>query len=526
MIQQAPGYNLTLSRKPARLATGGRTIQPPRSGSEKRGLPSLAKLCAGIDILAVQGDLECGIADLCLDSRYVSPSALFFALPGDRMDGSFYINDAIDRGAVAVITERSGLHHPRATFVQVTDARAAMAEIAKQFYKFSVTSPALIGIAGTYGKTCVAHLLQHLLDHGEEPVGLFSTIHYDLGSRIVPSYRTTPEAIDLYGMLAQMKESGCRRAVLEISERGIAQKRLTGLPLDVAVFLNHDSDSATSFESVCELFTGDLGKLPSAVALNLDDPFGEELLAQVPEEILAVTFGRNRHADIRATEIVEGDGGAIVRLVWPEGSARVRMRQLGCFAIENLLAAVAGAHAAGVDLNAVLPNVLSFPGAPGRFEEVGEGGPFRIIVDSAKTPGSISHALRAAREICDGRVLAVFGCAGNTSEVWRKSMVRAVQEEADFAWGTAHNPGNEPLGKIFAEMREGVTDSDSLVFVDDRRRAIALALDTAGPGDVLVLLGKGNEAFQSLGDVAYPFDDRLVARELLALREVALATTF
>ncbi|HLS28339.1 MAG TPA: UDP-N-acetylmuramoyl-L-alanyl-D-glutamate--2,6-diaminopimelate ligase [Opitutales bacterium] len=514
-----------MSRKPARIATGARTIQRPDTGrTDKRRLPTLANLCAGIDMIAVQGSLDCGIADLCLDSRYVSRSALFFALPGDRMDGSYYIHDAIDRGAVAVITERSGLHHPRATFIQVADARAAMAEIAKQFYKFSVTSPALIGIAGTYGKTCVSHLLQHLLDHGKEPVGLFSSIHYDLGSRIVPSYRTTPEAIDLYGMLAQMKESGCRRAVLEISERGIAQRRLTGLPLDVAVFLNHDPDSAVSFEKVSDLFTGRLGKLPSAVALNLDDRYGEELLAQIPEEILAVTFGRNRHADVRATDIIEGDGGAIVRLVWPEGTARVRMRQLGCFAIQNLLAAVAAAHAAGVDLNVVLPNVLSFQGTPGRFEEIGEGGPFRIFVDAAKTPGSIRHALRAAREICDGRLLTVFGCAGNTSEAWRASIVQAVQEESDFSWGTAHNPGNEPLGRIFAEMREGVTDSDSLVFVDDRRRAIALALDTAGTGDVLVLLGKGNEAFQSLGDVAYPFDDRLVARELLALREVALTT--
>ncbi len=532
MILHAPGYNLSLARNPVRLATGQRMMRTPQAEAFSRTRsPCLRNLCEEIGAISIQGVFARPIEDLCMDSRRASHGALFFALPGDQTDGSFFIQEAIERGAVAIVTEKAGQHHPRATFIQVKDARAAMAIVSRRFFNFSTNPIDLIGITGSHGKSCVAHLLKHLLTNDHGSVGLLSSIHYDLGMRVVPSYRTTPEAIDLYGMLAQVKENGCRRAVVEISSHGIEQKRVSGLPLDVAVFLNLGREHAGShggqesyFLIKSGLFTGASGgPLPRVAAVNLDDVYGRRLIQMIPEAVRVVSFGRSAHADVRAREVIEGDGGALIRIEWPDGSARVRIRQLGSFAVSNLLAAAAAAYGAGLDLNMVLPRLYSFAGAAGRMEEVEEGQPFRLIVDSAHTPEAARHALRAARELCDGRMLVVFGCCGQRDASRRPLLVEAIQEEADFSWATSDSPRNEPLGHIFSDMRRGVTKPQDLVFVDDRRRAIALALDTAVAGDVVVLLGKGNDVFQYVGDAALPFDDRLVARELLALREVALS---
>lgn len=532
MIQHAPGYNLSRHRQPARAATGRGTMVSFPTTSRKlseEALPCLRDLCEPIGPIAIQGKFPRPIVDVCVDSRRASAGALFFALPGEQTDGSYFIQEAIDRGAVAIVTEKAGQHHPLATFIQVRDAREALAIVSRRFFKFSAGQPAVTGITGSHGKTCVAHLLQHLLRIRDEPVGLFSSIHYDLGSRVVPSYRTTPESLDLYGMLAQAREIGCRRAVLEIGARGIQQKRVSGLPLDVAIFLNLGREHADChggeekyFLAKSSLFTGEMGPLPRVAAVNLDDSWGRRLIEMIPESVRVVTFGRSRHAVIRATEVEENRAGASLRIVWPEGSAKVRTRQIGSFAVGNLLAAVAGAYAAGLDLNLVLPRLFSFGGAPGRMEEVNSGQPFRLIVDYARTPEAARYALRAAREVGEGRLLVVFGCSGERDSAKRPLLVNAVQEEADFCWATADHPRNEPLGNIFSEMETGATDPEKMVFIDDRRRAIALALDTAQPGDVVVLLGKGHEVFQHVGDAALPFDDRLVARELMALREVAL----
>ena len=239
MIAQVnPGYNFSRRREPSRAATG-RTLHGVRMERDGRRGASLERLCETLEAISVKGTLGLRIAELCLDSRRASPGSLFFALPGTMTDGSYYVEEAIDRGAVAVVTEKARQHHPRATFIQVADARAAMAEICRRFYRFSPHAPKLTGITGSYGKTCVAHLLHHLLEGGfRKRTAIFSSIHYDLGSRVVPSYRTTPEALDLYGMLAQVKEADCERAILEISSHGLEQKRVHGLPLDVAVFLN------------------------------------------------------------------------------------------------------------------------------------------------------------------------------------------------------------------------------------------------------------------------------------------------
>lgn len=525
----SPGYNLSRQREPARAATG-RRLFPVRPEGAENSAPSLRHLCEGLDVISIKGDLDLAVDEVCMDSRRASPGSLFFALPGALTDGSFFIEEAIDRGAVAIVTEKARQHHPRATFVQVADARVAMAEVCRRFNHFTPGSPQLIGVTGSHGKTSVTHLLHHLLGGYGDRTGIFSSIRYDLGSRAVPSYRTTPEAVDLYGMLAQMKEAGCRRAVLEISSHGIDQKRVHGLPLDVAIFLNLGREHAVYHGSIEKyfaakrsIFSGAQGPAPKAAVVNLDDPWGKTLIQDLPHEVRLVRFGTSDHAEIRAGDIVRGESGTAMRIDWPEGSARIRTRLVGAFSVSNVLAAVAAAYAAGLDLNLILPRLLAYEGTPGRMERVEEGQPFGVVVDSACSPEAIRHALGALREVTPGRLLVVFGCAGGGDKRVRERHVEAVQELADFAWATACNPRSEPMEYIFADMHRGVTDAQRLVFLENRRRAIALAFDTALPGDSVVLLGKGHETFQHIGDATLPFDDRLVARELLALREIALS---
>jgi UDP-N-acetylmuramoyl-L-alanyl-D-glutamate--2,6-diaminopimelate ligase len=531
IVHANPGYNLSRHREPSRAATGRKLAAARPQRRELSGL-SLADLCRGLDLISVKGRLDLLVDDLCMDSRRASPGALFFALPGAMTDGSYYIEEAIDRGAVAVITEKARQHHPRATFIQVPDARQAMAEVCRRFNGFVPGQPQLIGICGSHGKTCVAHLLHHLLGLCGGRTGIFSSISYDLGSRVVPSYRTTPEAVDLYGMLAQVQENGCRRAILEISSHGLEQKRVHGLPLDVAVFVNLGREHATgqggsgdSYITQKSLFDGQQGQLPGTAVINLDDPHGQRLIQALPEEVRLIRFGRASHADIRVSDVSPGEVGTSMRIHWPSGTAKIRTPLVEEFSVSNVLAAVAAAYAAGADLNLVLPRLASFGGVPGRMERVEEGQPFEVVVDSAYTPEAVRHALGALRQLTDGRLLVVFGCPGGGSAAVRARHVEAVQENADFAWATSANPRNEPVEKIFAEMKCGVADPQRLAFMEDRRRSIALALDMALPGDLVVLLGKGQENFEHVGDAALPFDDRLVARELLALREIALTTS-
>ena len=241
------------------------------------------------------------------------PGNLFFALPGRRADGAQFIDEAVSRGAAAVVvTERMPAHPPaKVTFIQVADARAALARVAQRYYRFPDRDMAVIGVTGTNGKTTVTHLIKHFLN-GERRVGLLGTINYDLGARTVPSFRTTPESLDIYGMMAQMRDAGCRQAVMEVSSHGIDQQRVLGLQFAAAVFTNLTRDHLdyhgtleSYFEVKSRLFTGATGAAPRAAVINLDDPYGEKLAA--PLEACGagrlVTFGENPRALVRAEAV-------------------------------------------------------------------------------------------------------------------------------------------------------------------------------------------------------------------------------
>jgi UDP-N-acetylmuramoyl-L-alanyl-D-glutamate--2,6-diaminopimelate ligase len=497
----------------------------PARGKSLSMVPKLSDLFAPGEIAAARGPLDPAITGIVIDSRRVVPGSLFFALPGLRADGATYVDEAINRGAVAVVTNRlPTTTAARVTFIQVDEPRVQLARVARRFHQAPDRDLNVVGVTGTNGKTTVTHLIRHFMQ-GPDRVGLLGTISYDLGGRSVPSFKTTPEAPDIFGLLAQMRTAGCRQAVMEVSSHGIDQHRVQGLEFGAAVFTNltrdhldyHKSMEAY-FEVKKRLFTGGTGSAPRVAVVNLDDPHGRRLAADLRGRVRTVTFGESAEAEVRAEQVNLGYRGTTFRLVWPGGAHAVESPLLGGFNVSNLLAAAATAWALGRDPAVFLPRLAGFAGVPGRMERVEEGQGFNVLVDYAHTDDALRNALGMLRSITPGRLLVVFGCGGNRDRTKRPLMVRAVQEFADFAFATADNPRSEPLAQIFADMRAGVTDPARLTWIEDRRRALSLALDAARPGDALLVAGKGHESYQEFADTVIPFDDRQVVRELIAIK--------
>ncbi len=490
--------------------------------------PKLSDYLNDDEIIAVKGSLDRPISGLVLDSRRVVPGTLFFALPGLRADGAAFIDEAVSRGAVAVVTQKMPALPPaKVTFIQVADARATLALVAQRFYKFPDRDMTVVGVTGTNGKTTVTHLIKHFLN-GDQKVGLIGTINYDLGARTVPSFRTTPEALDIYGMMAQMRDAGCRQAVMEVSSHGIDQQRVRGLQFGAAVFTNLTRDHLdyhktleAYFEVKTKLFTGETGAPPKVSLVNLDDPYGEKLAAHLVAKVpgtRVVTFGENPRAQVRAENVALNFKNTTFRLAWPGGAMDLDSPLIGRYNVSNLLAAAATAWGLGRDPRVFLARLRAFKGVPGRMERIEEGQAFNVLVDYAHTDDALRNALGMLRAITPGRLLVVFGCGGNRDRTKRPLMTRAVQEFADFAFATADNPRTERLGQIFEDMRGGVTDPKKITWIEDRRRAISVALDMAKPGDCVLIAGKGHETVQEFADTVFPFDDRQVVRELIGIK--------
>ena len=487
---------------------------------------NVLQLFDGLD----QGARKCGgdsaVTCLITDSRRVVPGALFFAIGGLRTDGNFYVEEAVDRGAVAIISEQDlGSHFP-IDFIQVKDVRETLALVSRRFYDNPDEKLRIAGITGTNGKTTVSMLTQHLLG-GSDSVGLLGTIRYDLGKRTLPSFKTTPESVDVQALLSQMVTNGCEEAVMEISSHGIDQKRVHGLDLDVAVFLNLTQDHIdyhktmeAYYQAKKSLFTGALGKIPKAAVINVDCDYGKRLHAELPGGLPVVTFGMGEAALIRAENVKLYADRTEFDLFWPEGQAAVVSPLLGRYNVSNLLAALAIGRAKGYEITALLHELPSFPGVPGRMERVDGGQAFNVLIDYAHTDDALKHACAMLQEVTAGKLIVVCGCGGDRDRTKRAPMLRAALDGADMVFATSDNPRSERVEQIFDDMRVAGTGKDAqrVLFINDRKRAISLALDMAGANDCVLVAGKGHETFQEFDGTVIPFDDRQVAAELIRLK--------
>jgi UDP-N-acetylmuramoyl-L-alanyl-D-glutamate--2,6-diaminopimelate ligase len=484
--------------------------------------PTLKQLISRIPGLKVQGKDSVPVRALATDSRRVVPGSMFIALPGIRTDGHFFVAEAIDRGASIIVCEKDCWVPPNVTLVQSDDLRSFVARVAARFYGHPEKALELTGFLGTSGKTVAATILKHFLAK-DGAIGVLGTINYTVGDRTLPAHRTTPEAIELFGLFSQIKQRGCRRVLMEVSAHGIDQKRVEGLQFRNLVLTNLTPEHLNyhgSFKKYVNLerdyLVAQSAGLDRFIA-GIDDPQVRALLEAAPDSLRrkALTFGCSADAVIRATGITYSERDTRFTLVWPEGEVKLVSPLLGEFNLQNTLAAIACGYAEGLDPVQMGADLLSFAGVRGRMERLDEEQGFNIVIDYMHTEAAYDKGLSMVRKLTKGRLITIFGCGGNRDATTRPVITGLVSRMSDIAIATSDNPRNETIEAIFQDMRQGNESLPNLTFIDDRRAAIASAISQARPGDTVLIAGKGHETFQEFGDCVVPFDDRAVAREIL-----------
>ena len=339
-----------------------------------------------------------------------------------------------------------------------------------------------------------------------------------VAGRATPAARTTPEAVDIQRLLRQMADAGARMCALEVTSIGIESGRTEGINFDVAVFTNlthdhldHHGTMEQYYAAKARLFTS---PGPRAAVINADDPYGRRLAGELP--YTALRFGMDSEADVVATEVVADSRGSDFRAVGCGLDLPLQVRLPGLFNVSNALAAACAAMKMGISPEAIASGIAGLASVPGRFEPVDEGQGFLVVVDYAHTPDALANVLQAARGLTGGRVLAVFGCGGDRDRAKRPEMGEAAARLADVAYATSDNPRSEDPAEILKEIEAGlVAAGGSYRILPDRREAIAEAVNSARAGDVVVIAGKGHETGQTIGGTVFPFDDRVVAAEVL-----------
>jgi UDP-N-acetylmuramoyl-L-alanyl-D-glutamate--2,6-diaminopimelate ligase len=467
------------------------------------------------------------ITGLAYDSRQVKPGYLFVAVPGHAQDGAQFIDDALTRGAVAVVGEQATWAHRHVPYIQVPDARIALADLASMFFQHPSSRLEVIGITGTNGKTTVSFMIRALLEAAGRAPGLIGTVRYEIGQRRIPAARTTPEAPDVQAMMQKMEQAGCRSVVMEVSSHALDQHRVRGVDFDVAVFTNLTRDHLDYhgsmdryFDAKTALFRQLGGATKHGVAIiNRDDPWSEKLMHLTDGPSAQLTYGAHPDADIRAESIHLDRTGSRFTVHTPWGTADVHLSLLGRFNISNALAAIAAGGARGLSLESMV-EVLSRPlSVPGRLEPVANKLGFNVFVDYAHTDDALSNVLGILREITPGRILLVFGCGGDRDRSKRPAMGAVADRGADYSFITSDNPRREDPQAIVAEIEHGFQRPDHHVVLLNREEAIAAAIHAAQPGDAVLIAGKGHETYQDFGHTVIPFDDVEVAKKILTGKE-------
>lgn len=485
-------------------------------------LQELSEVILGGRFVAPPGTVDPDVTRIAYRADAAGPGAVFACVRGLKADGHDFAADAVARGAAGLITERElALPVPQ---IVTPDSRLAMALAAAALTGDPSRSLTLAGVTGTNGKTTTAYLLHAVLEAAGRRCGLIGTVETRVGGQVLGAGRTTPESVDLQELLRRMVDAGDRACAMEVSSHALAQRRAAGIVFDVAVFTNltrdhldYHVDMEDYFAAKRHLFVRPEGEGPDPrAAVNVDDPYGRRLASGIAD---AVTFSlSDAAADVFASDIRMTATGTHLGFRTPRGLLEVESRLRGGFNAANVAGVVAAAEALGLPHAAVSAGIAALAGVPGRFEPVDDGGPFQVIVDYAHTPDSLENVLRTARDLVgDGRLIVVFGCGGDRDRGKRPEMGALGRALADLAVVTSDNPRSEDPEAIIAEIVAGAGDGPAELWVEaDRRAAIARAIGAAAPGDLVLIAGKGHEQGQERDGVVTPFDDRDVAREVLA----------
>lgn len=497
----------------------------------------LTDLVAALPRATLHGDPHITIQAITADSRQVTPGSLFVAYGGVAADGHRFIPQAVARGAAAVVAERPVAELPDGVpLVLVPTGREALAYLSAAWHGWPARRLTVVGVTGTDGKTTTCNLLHSILTAAGRRVGLITTVNAVIGERVLDTglHTTTPDAPDVQRYLAEMVTAGLDTVVLETTSHGLAQHRVAACDYDLAVVTNitHEhTDIHGSVEAYRQakmllfqhLTTGyHKPGLPKVAVLNADDS-SYDYLRLIPADrhlVYSREAGRVGAADVAALQVIRSPAGSRLTVRSPAGQFELQTALVGDFNVSNILAAAAAALALATPVEAIRAGVQVMKGVVGRMERIDEGQDFTAIIDFAHTPNSLERALETARTLTDGRLIAVFGCAGERDRVKRAWMGKISGRLADVTVITAEDPRTESLDAIIAEVARGAeaagaVEGETYFRVPDRAEAIQLAVSLAQPGDVVITCGKAHEQSMCYGTVETPWSEHAALRAAL-----------
>jgi UDP-N-acetylmuramoyl-L-alanyl-D-glutamate--2,6-diaminopimelate ligase len=487
----------------------------------------LQELASLLLINRIHGDAEVDVTGIQFDSRKVKQGDLFICIPGLVSDGHDFAARAILSGAVALVTERKLELETPVPQVIIKDARFAMAVMAAHFYGYPSKGMKVIGITGTNGKTTTTYLIEKILSDQGFTTGLMGTIQMKIGSVYTDMERTTQEAPDLQRSFQLMQEHGTDYCIMEVSSHALELERVKGIHFRSGIFTNLSQDhldyhkTMGNYQAAKGLLFSRLGndfaespdKRQFAV-LNADDPVSESYKRLTSAQV--ITYGFHKECDVRASHIKITSKGTQFLLTSFAGEALFQMKLVGRFNVYNALGAIASTLAEGVPLEQIRNSLERVDVVDGRMEVVNEGQNYLVLVDYAHTPDGLENALNTIREFAQGSVYTVFGCGGDRDRTKRPLMAKMTAKYSDYLFVTSDNPRTENPDSIIQDIVPGLIEAgypeERYELIGDRREAIQKAIDRAGPGDVVLIAGKGHETYQDVMGIKHDFDDRLVAK--------------
>lgn len=493
-----------------------------------RIMKKLEEVIAILEQKEVHGDIETAIAGIHYDSREIKNGYLFVCIQGFTFDGHQFIPQAIERGAKAVVVQKEVAVPAGITVIKVANTRKALPLLASQFYDHPSRKLGVVGVTGTNGKTTTTHLIENILRAAGKQTGLIGTVHNKIGDKILPVHRTTPESADLQDLMAQMVKEKVDYAIMEVSSHALELHRVDNCEYDVAVFTNITQDhldfhkdiesylasKAKLFTQLGEKIFGNTKAQEKVGIINSDDPHSHILLEKTKVKVL--TYGIEKEADIKASDIEVTLKGLNLRVTTPVGELHLKLNLTGLFNVYNSLAAIGATLALQIPLNAIKEGLEGIKGVAGRFELVDEGQDFAVVVDYAHTPDSLENILKTAQSFVQGKIISVFGCGGDRDRTKRPIMGKIGTTYSDYAIITSDNPRSENPAQITNDVEAGAKEGGGAYEVlVDRREAIGKAISLAKKNDMVIIAGKGHETYQIFADKTIHFDDREVAGEFL-----------
>ncbi|MBM7552855.1 UDP-N-acetylmuramoyl-L-alanyl-D-glutamate--2,6-diaminopimelate ligase [Thalassobacillus pellis] len=481
----------------------------------------LKKLMTHVPFYQGSKDIEnLEVTGISMDSRSVKKGDLFICQPGEQFDGHDFAEEAIRKGASAIVAEKS--LDVSVPVIIVPDSSRAMAAVATVFYGYPTQDLRVIGITGTNGKTSVSYLLEAIFNKHKQRTGLIGTIKMKIGNKEFEVKNTTPDSLFLQKSFHDMKSAQVDTVIMEVSSHALDIGRVHGTDMDVAVFTNLSQDHLDYHESMEDYFHAKSllfsqlgnnfipGKKKFAV-INEDDPVADRLIRSAAQPV--ITYGIEQEADVTANRIDLHAKGTSFWLETPNGKLFVNSKLMGKFNVYNMLAASASAIVSGVELSTIKAALEETTGVRGRFEPLLAGQPFGVVIDYAHTPDSLKNVLTTMREFCKGKIRTVVGCGGDRDRTKRPLMADVAMEYSDFQIFTSDNPRTEPPEQILDDMVGHL--SGGFERIVDRKDAIQTALKKSLPGDMVLIAGKGHETYQEVNGKRFEFDDRKVAEEFL-----------